>query len=446
MKSIITNIKITKNPFILFFPFLILYLILILIFAINQLSGDEGRYLMYAKNLSRGFYSPPPPAIDLGNGPGYPLLIMPFVALNLPLIFIKLLNALLYYLSIVLLFKSLQHIVPIRFTIIFSLIWALYPTFYVYMSNIVPETLAAFLITLILFLSFNIFRNVSSKKMIKYIILAGLTLGYLALTKPVFGYVIMFMVAGLFLLFITNRKNKNYKKTISIFIIAFITTIPYLAYTYHLSGKMFYWSSFGGNNLYWMSSPYEGEYGDWMGFPVIPNNEYRIPGSDSLITLRHQKDFDELLLNEEVRKANVRNGEIEYNLTKGIAQDDLLKKIAVRNIKSNPIKFIENCISNAGRMIFNYPGSYVLQKPSTLRRLPINGTLLVISFFCLILTFLKWNRIVFPIRFLLFFGLIYFGGSLFGSAEDRMFLLVVPILLIWIAYIISKSVKIKLDW
>ena len=446
MKSIIKNIKLNKNPFILFLPFLILYLILILIFANNELNGDEGRYLMYAHNLTKGFYSPPPPAIDLGNGPGYPLLLMPFVALNLPLIFIKLLNAIFYYLSIVLLFKSLQQIVSLKFSIVFSLLWALYPTFYEQMTYFLPEVFAASLIPLLLFLSMNAFRDTSNKKVKRYVLLAGLTFGYLALTKPIFGYVLIFMIAGILLLLITNRKSRNYKKSMAILIIAFISTMPYLVYTYHLTGKMFYWSSFGGNNLYWMSNPNEGEYGDWMGFPVSPNNKYRIPGSDSSITLRHQKDFNELLMNEDVRKANIRNGEIEYNLTKGIAQDDLFKKIAIRNIKSHPKKFIENCISNAGRMIFNYPTSYVLQKPSTLRRLPINGTFLVVLLFCLIPTFMNWRKILYPIRFFIFFALLYFGGSLLGSADIRMFVMVVPILLIWFAYIISKSVIIKLDW
>ena len=98
----------------------------------------------------------------------------------------------------------------------------------------------------------------------KYMFFSGFTLGYLALIKPIFGYVLMFMIVGKGLIWITNRKSINYKKSISILLIAFVTTIPYLAYTYHLTGKIFYWSSLGGNNLYWMSSPYKEELGSWM--------------------------------------------------------------------------------------------------------------------------------------------------------------------------------------
>jgi hypothetical protein len=76
------NIKITKNPFLLFLPFLILYTILIIVFAKNEYRGDEVRYLNYAKNLIHGFYSPPYPHIDLGNGPGYSILIAPLALIS----------------------------------------------------------------------------------------------------------------------------------------------------------------------------------------------------------------------------------------------------------------------------------------------------------------------------------------------------------------------------
>ena len=77
---------------------------------------------------------------------------------------------------------------------------------------------------------------------------------------------------------------------------AFIVNVPYLGYTYHLTGKMFYWSSFGGNNLYWMSSPYPEEYGNYYRFPFTESHD-RIPGSRKQIEINHQKDFEKLLKN-----------------------------------------------------------------------------------------------------------------------------------------------------
>lgn len=441
----IKNPKLNKNPFILFLPFLILYIILIIIFAKNENFGDEIRYITYAKNLTNGFYSPAYPYIDLGNGPGYPLLITPFVALNAPIVLIKLMNAIFFYFSIVFLFKALQEVVPYKFSVIFSLIWASYPNLYEELYYSLPEVFATSLIPLLIFAMVKAFKNTDTKKSQKYQILAGFTFGYLVLTKPVFGYVLIVLAIAMIIFWIFNTKIVNYKKSILVLLVAFIVNVPYLGYTYNLTGKMFYWSSFGGNNLYWMSTPYPGEYGGYYRFPFTDNQD-RIPGSEKQIQHYHQKDFEEILKNPEVRKDNIRNGQIQEDLSNGIVQDGLFKKIAIQNIKSHPLKFLQNCISNAGRMIFNYPASYVLQKPSTLRRLPVNGTLIVLVIFCLIPTLINWKKIFFPIRFLLVFSFIYFGGSLFGSAGTRMFTIIVPILLVWIAFILSRSVKVKLKF
>lgn len=440
------RINTVTNPFLLFLPFLVFYIVLILIYATPDLYGDESRYLLFATNLTNGFFSPPPPFLDLGNGPGYPLIMAPFVALKLPLISVKLLNALFYYISAVLLFKALQTIVPYKFAVTISFVWALYPNTFEQIPYAISEVFASSLIPLFIFCITFAFNNVSKKIVNRYIIAAGLTLGYLALTKPIFGYVILTMIFGTIVLVIINRKSVNYKRILVILLIALGVTTPWLAYTYHMSGRIFYWSSFGGNNLYWMSSPYESEYGDWHSNIFDDINEPAeglIPGSSKIIQSVHQKDFEKIFDSPEARKLYIKNGEVHGKPYTGLIQDDVLKRIACDNIKSHPFKFIQNCVSNVGRMIFNYPTSYTLQKPSTLKRLPINGILLVLSLFCCIMTVTYWRKVSFSLHFLLFFGLIYFGGSILGSAEPRMFTVIVPILLFWIAYILQRTVKIK---
>ena len=182
-----------------------------------------------------------------------------------------------------------------------------------------------------------------------------------------------------------------------------------------------------------------------MGIPsmkLIVQN--RIPGSNEIIKMKHQKDFDQIFESKKAQKLYFRNGQLSGSPYAGVIQDDILKRIAVQNIKSHPLKFLQNCFSNIGRMIFNYPASYTIQKPSTLKRLPINGSLLIFAAFCFIITLANWKKILFSIRFLLLFAFIYFGGSILGSAETRMFTIVVPILLLWIAYILQRTVKIHL--
>lgn len=445
MDSLINTFKKNKNPFFIFLPFLIFYTIIIIIFSKNENYGDEIRYLIYARNLIHGFYSPPLPNLDLGNPPGYPILLVPFVAFHLPIIFIKLMNAVFYYLSIIFLFKSLKQIVSFKFAVIFSLFWAVYPSMYEQLPYALPEVFACSLIPFLIFCLVKTFNNHTDPKTIKkYILFAGVTIGYLALTKAIFGYVIITMIAAVVFFWILNKKNNQYKKSLALLVIAFITNLPYLAYTYSLTDKIFYWSSFGGNNLYWMSSPYEEESGSWMAYPVSPFIDGRIPGSEEIIKLRHKKDFDRIIKRRGLEQEVASRGINPKDVVTGLEQDEILKDIAIENIKSHPLKFIENCISNVGRILFNYPYSYAYQRPSTLQRLPVNGTIIVLSLFCLIPTLINWKRISFSIRFLLIFTLIYLGGSILGSAETRMFTTIVPILLLWLAFILYKTIKVQL--
>lgn len=412
-----------KNPFVVFLPFLILFIAIALLFPTNGSFGDEGLYLKLSHRLLIGFFSPPTPNIDLGNGPGYPILIMPFLALNLPLICITILNAALYYLSIVFLFKTLKSFVPLKLSLLISVFWAFYINIYEYIPIIYTEILTVFLITMIGYTVVKAFESISNKK---YIFVSGFLIGYLALTKPIFGYVIMVALPVSIVMFLIKRSNPNYKKSFLILVIGFMVTIPFLIYTYSLTNKVFYWGSGGGNNLYWMSTPYSLEYGSWIEYPIM-DKESRIPQSKELLIQNHKKDFEVF----------------DYNT---LPRDSAVKEIAIENIKSHPKKFLLNCFCNVGRMFFNFPYSYKLEDPKTLLRLPFNGLILVFFLFSLIPAAFNWKKINFGIRFLILFGLIYFGGSIFGSAETRMFSMIVPILLIWIAYIIQRSLKIKIKF
>ena len=424
------NIKMTRNPFLLFLPFLILFITIALIFPTHGNDNDEARYLMFAQNMLHGFYSPPAPNIDLGNSPGYSIILMPFIALSLPLISITILNAFFYYLSIVFLFKTLEQLVSFRIALIFSLFWGFYYNGYQNVYLIISETFTSFLVC---FFIFNLFRALATKNRGKtkiYIYLSGLTIGYIILTKVIFGYVVLLMLVASFFLWILNRSSDYYKKGLFILFIGMATTIPYLAYTYHLTGKIFYWSSFSGENLYWMASPYEGEYGSWIKYPADSQSKTTFfAGGKELIELHHEKDFEEIA---------------KY---RGMKRDDVLMRISIENIKSHPVKYIQNCISNAGRILFNYPYTYTLEKSTTLLRMPLTGIIVVLGLFCIFPTLKNWRKINYPLRFLLFFILLYLGASVFACAETRMFTVAVPILLLWISYILQKTItiKIKLD-
>ena len=431
MPSGIKNIKLPKNPWLLFLPFLVLYIIFVLIFPTTGHQGDEERYLMFANNLVNGFYSPPAPDINLTNGPGWPIILMPFIALGLPLITITIANAFFYYLSIIFLYKALKETVSYQLTLLFSMLWACYYVAFQNMPFTHTETITYLLVSVLVFSMVKAFKPGAGKESNKYILLAGFMIGYIVLTKVAFGFVLIFMLAGTLILWLTNRRSVNYKKGLFIMLIGLATVSPYMIYIYQLTGRVLYWSTTAGSTLYWSSTPYKEEYGDWKlelkQGPVEMGN-YNIPGSGDTLVAHHQEDYNEIY---------------KY---KGVEQDDVWKRKAIENIKKHPGKYLQNCVYNIGRLVFHYPFSQAVQRPKVLLVFPANGIILTMMLFCIIPTFKNWRKVSYPIRFMLFFTILYLGASTLVTAYVRMFTIIVPILLFWFAYIFSKTVKVNLGF
>jgi 4-amino-4-deoxy-L-arabinose transferase-like glycosyltransferase len=440
--------SILKKPFFLFLPFLAVYTVIVFLFQTKGMVGDEGRYIIDANNLLHGFFSPPAPGIRLYNGPGYPILLMPFQWLHLPITAIRLLNPVFLYLSLVLLYKSLEYFVPLKKNILCCLFLACYFNTFIYLAIAIPEIIALFLITLLTFLLIKAFSENGRRK---HLVLAGLVFGFLCLTKVIFGYVLACMVAVALLFWILKRTSANNRRVITVLLVACLSVAPYLAYTYKITGRFFYWSSFGGNNLYWMTTPHKDETGSWFSQPEIENgvlvtgklqyagqlnegeknNSGYVPGHRDSIIKHNQADLLEIVKQD----GNT------------LALDDAYRSAAIKNIQKYPVKFLTNCFSNIGRLLFNFPYTYSLQKPGTLVRLPLNGAIVFLFLFCLYPAIRNWSKIPLAIRFMFFVSLLYFGGSILGSAEIRMFNPLVPPLLIFIAYVLGKVIKLQpLKW
>jgi len=448
IRKIYNNSRVIKNPFLLFLPFLLLYTGFVLLLHNNTMWGDEVRHYNSAMNLLNGVYSPPPPNVIFDTGPGYPLFMAPFIALNLPLVWIKLMNAVFQYLSIICLFKSLKYFLSFKPALIVSLFWGCYFHIFDFMAFMVAESLIIFLASLLLLLLVKALPQNESKNTKNYVYLAGVTMGCMALTKVIFGYIIVFIMIGSVLFWVISRRSPNFKRVAFITLIGLATTLPYLVYTYQLTGKFFYWSTSGGNNLYWMSSPFPGEYGDWLPAPLSDSIETKSTGkleTGGILSIKNKTEFTPGM--EDSIKSH-HGKDFEYiNRYKGVEQDDAFKNIAINNIKTHPGKYVMNWFSNVGRMLFNYPYSYTYQKPTTLMRIPLNGIIVVFIIFCMFPTMVNWRKIPFAMRLTLLFTLVYLGVSTLASAETRMLTVVVPMLLLWIAFVITKSITIKLkDW
>jgi hypothetical protein len=411
-----------KKPIVIFFPFLILYSIIILRFSNNTLQGDEGRYYEFAQNILNGFYSPAAPNINLWSGPGYPLFLVPFIWLELPLIVIKLSNAILQYFSVVFLFLAINKYVSRKYALVFTFSWALYYVSYQELYSMLTEPLTSFLSSLILFLLTK--KNNLYDVKILYPTLTALVIGFLALTKIIFGYVLLVMLI-IYLISLLTPKNKRENKFGALIIFgALFINLPYLIYTYNLTGKIFYWGNSGGSSLYWMSTPVEGEFGEWNNATFTANcgHDLKIPCNSTLIALNHQNNM------ERVSKLPI------------IEQDDELKRIAFSNIINHPLKYIRNCISNFSRLFFGIPNSYFYQREPTIWRILPNSIVLTLLIFSLVVTVSNYRSISFEVKFIVTLTIIYLLLSLLVSAYPRQLYVIIPFLFFWFAYIFKRSI------
>jgi hypothetical protein len=430
MAHILKNILksyINLNPLIIFSPYLILFIFIVLRYSSDQWGGDEARYYAFAKNLLMGFYSPPPPNINLWNGPGYPLFLIPFVWFDLPLIIIKLTNAILQYLSIILLFYAIKKYTSRNIAFFFSIFWASYYISYQELFLIMTEPLTSFLSSLIVYLV--VCESQSDTPKWKYSILLALTIGFLTLTKIIFGYVLISLIIIYFISNFNKRSKSRYKVTFILFL-AMLLNGPYLIYTYNLTGKPFYWGNSGGNSLYWMSTPIEGEFGEWNNNEFTANcgHDNKIPCNTDNFSVHHKEEIESIL------RLPV------------IEQDDAFKKIAINNIINNPVKYLRNIVSNVSRLFFGIPNSYFYQREQTIWRILPNSIILSFFIFSLIITVVNYRLIPSEIRLIVGLTMFYLIFSSLVSAYPRQFYVAVPLMFFWFAYILDKSVRFRLQF
>lgn len=417
-----------NSIWIAYLPFLLLFIIIVLKLNNDELVGDEARYIMYAQNLLNGFYSPKD-EINLWNGPGYPIFIMPFIALKLPLISIPLANAFLQYLSIIFLYKTiLAYTYNKKLTSLVTSFWAFYYIAYQELPLILTEPLASCLVVMIIFLSQKYLSRIKSPV---YGLLAGLSLGFLVLTKIIFGYVLIVVfitlaITSLFAFLFNVSFSLKLNKIINIYFIAFLTISPYLLYTYSLTNRFPYFSNSGGMSLYWMSTPFENEYGDWNNEDFNANCNLGQPCNADKFRVNHQTEIDYI------------------KGFKGVEKDDMYKKIAIDNIRKHPLKYIKNCFSNISRLLFGIPNSYFYQRDVTIIRIIPNAFLLVACILAVILWIYNFKLINIELNVFVFFVSMYLLFSVVVSAHPRQFYIIVPALLVLIGTTFNGRVKITL--
>ncbi len=392
-------------------PFLFLYLFICVAFPKNLDGTDQRRYLLFAQNILQGFYSPPQ-EMNLWNGPGYPLILSVFLFFKVPVSALSAFNAILLYISLIIAYKTFCLYVSKKKAFMLTLLLGLYFPMFEEMRQILTETLAWFLVSAICYLF------AKSKKEPTYswklILLCSFSIAFLAMTKVIFGYVVIVMLLISVLMWLFPIFRNVAKKSTVIFTVAFIFCLPWLCYTYSITKRVFYWTNSGSMSLYTMSTPYENESGQWYGEDLLLKNPNHALFIDSITNLSP------------------------------LLKDDAYKTAAIKNIKNHPKKYAYNFISNVGRLLF-FPSNYAPDTIWSYYPFIPNMFLVVFIFLGVVISIRYYKKVPQEIIFLFLFILIYLMGSTFVSAYRRMFYITVPFWLLFFAYVFNNIITIKLN-
>ena len=415
MRRIIDIIAHT-NPWLVFLPVLALYIVLALKMTPHDIPiMDEGRYLGFAENMLHGHYHYKEGYQFLWSGPGYPIILLPFVALGSPLWPMKLLNALLLYTSVVTLLHLLRLYVSPKQALLGATLFAFYyPMYVVGLPYVMTESWSMFLIVMATYVTCKAFRFKDYRW--RSLLLPGFLFGMLALTKVIFGYVLLAMILICLGAFLIRGRRKRMFRMAMIWVFALVTCLPYLAYTYSLTNKPFYWGNSGGLQLYWMSTPYENELGDWH-VPTLME--------DTTLMKNHGAFF-----------ASIEN-------LSPLEQDQALTQQAIANIKAHPKKYAYNWIANLGRTFFSHPLSFLKPSNGLFAFLVPNIFLIVFAVLMAFPTLRFYKKFPLEVLVMLVFSLVYLGGISLMASYPRFLFLIIPIWITWIGWGLHRFVKVN---
>lgn len=375
-------------------PLLAVYLCVTLWSWPHESVADEGRYLQFAANLCHGRYAL---ADDnfLWNGPGYPMVLAAWRAAGLPPYGARVLGAGFLFLATVLFAHLMAVYVPWRWALGTAWALGLHVPLYAGLGVLMTESMAVCLVCGACYAAAVALRSGSRRA----VLCAGLLLGWLALAKVFFGYVLLAGLVIYALAAVVFRQRRSLRRMAVIYLLGLLTAAPYLAYTYHLTGRVFYWSNCGGLSLYWMSTPYADEWGDWFHRADV----YQRPE-----LARHRATFDSVATLSPVDR------------------DVAFRREAVANIAAHPAKYLKNVAANVARLCFSFPYSYTPQKLTTLFYVLPNALLLSALVFSGVVLSTRRPPGVGDCHLVLVLMGLALGGSSLLSAYPRMLDPVVP--------------------
>jgi hypothetical protein len=400
---------VTRSPVLALVPLLLLFVAMSLWFPRHP--SDERGYLTLARNLTHGQYtglgwrpanpfpSPDPAKPDLWFGPGLPVVAAPLVAAGAPVRVVRLLGPIELFAAVLVFFALMRLYVARRPALLGALALGLYFPFYTLLPNLHSEPLAILLVVAAMYATARYLRGRNRG----YAALAALAVGWLAVTRVEYGWVITLTLAAAIVWWAIARSAAA-RRVMIVFAGGLVLCVPWLAFTYSVTGQPFLWGNSGPLSLYWMSSPAAQDLGDWRG-----------GAREILITdprlAQHRPFFRELARLDPVE------------------QNRRLERAALDNIRSHPGKFLKNVAANVSRLWFDAPFSakqeslkmlfYLLPNVLVLAALLASGALLVRA----------RSSIALPPELLAFvgFGIVALAVHAVLAAFPRMLMPIVPV-------------------
>jgi hypothetical protein len=408
-----------SHPLVLLLPLLALLVVVALVFPDRQ--DDEAGYLELARNVTHGHYvtgrpdallDADPSYPDLWFGPGLPLALTGPVAADLPLTLIRLVGPLFLFLALIVFYALLRrHLRPTH-----ALVgtWALgvYLPFYTLLPNLHSEPLAILGFVIALYAIARVYEDGSAR----WIGVGALGLTVLMLTRVDYGWVTTIVLAVLLVWWGVTRTRAVLRLALMC-ALGLILCTPWLAYTYDKTDRVLQWGNSGSLSLYWMSSPYSGDLGDWQQ----ANDVFTMP------ELAPHRPFFRTLRGLPLPR---QNKELEHQ--------------ALRNIRDHPGKYLKNVVANVSRMLFDTPYSYTEQRLGAAYFALPNGLLLGILAVAIVVALrARPARLPAPVWPFAIFAVSSFVLHAAVAAYPRMLMPIVPILVWFVAVTIARNVQIR---
>ena len=400
-----------KTPFtrldaLLLVGSLLLYAVVTLLADRPDLIWDEGRYLWFGENLTRGTYTTPEKP-DLINGPGYPLVLAALLMLKTPLLGLRMFNAVFMALAAWFSFRAVLPYAGRRWALGVALVTALHPSLLRTAPYLMTEPLSICCIAGSAWAFTAALR--AERTSWAAILAAAFAMAWLTMTRVFFGNVIMASaVFALLLLPLWKSARRQLLRSLSVLALAFALCVPWLVYTKSKTGDTLCWSTNAGELLYWATSTNEGENGHWF-------SEEDAQNKPELIANGH-RDFYQTNYYLPVKE-----------------REAALKKKAQENIRANPVGVFKNWLCNWGRLIFGFPRSYQAEELLMLVLVAVNGPLVLAV---LITLGVGWrHRSTIPAEALLLalMTFIYLGGTSLLPGLPRYTIVAWP----WIGLVVA---------